>query len=37
MINIKKLNVDKHNCLLCNKYIPNYIPKYIPIIFLKNI
>ena len=21
MINVKKLNVDKYNCLLCNKYI----------------
>ena len=22
MINVKKSDVDKHNCLLCNKYIP---------------
>ena len=22
MINVKKLDVDKYNCLLCNKYIP---------------
>ena len=22
MINVKKLEVDKYNCLLCNKYIP---------------
>ena len=22
MINIKKLEVDKYNCLLCDKYIP---------------
>ena len=22
MINVKKLNVDKYNCLLCNKYVP---------------
>ena len=24
MINVKKLNVDKYNCLLCNKYISKY-------------
>ena len=22
MINVKKLDIDKHNCLLCDKYIP---------------
>ena len=22
MINVKKIDVDKYNCLLCNKYIP---------------
>ena len=29
MINVKKIDVDKYNCLLCNKYIPkdNYFPK----------
>ena len=22
MINVKKSDIDKYNCLLCNKYIP---------------
>ena len=22
MINVKKMDIDKFNCLLCNKYIP---------------
>ena len=29
MINVKKSDVDKYNCLLCNNYIPkdNYFSK----------
>ena len=29
MINVKKSDVDKYNCLLCNKYISkdHYFPK----------